>query len=98
MRRLPNTDKYIRNFQFLVSETAFLEMPTSESVIVPHELDTVTKQLDERIDSLAYGDEQIRSAALHAAKYIFELCTSKKFISTRTTLTDIISLRNRGGV
>lgn len=51
-----------------------LNMSMPEGLPVPPELDEVTNQLDERIYSLAYGNEDIQDAALLAAKYIFDLC------------------------
>lgn len=48
-------------------------MPKSDDVAVPNELDTLTNELDQRIESLAHGNEHIQNAALFAAKYIFDL-------------------------
>jgi hypothetical protein len=49
-------------------------MSTPEILFIPHELDEVTNQLDERIETLAHGSEKIQNAALLATKYIFDLC------------------------
>lgn len=53
-------------------------MSTPETLSIPRELDAVTNQLDERIESLAHGSKEIQTAALQAAKYIFDLCMLNK--------------------
>lgn len=84
--------------QFLVARSAsHRKMSTSEAFSIPHELDTVTNLLNEPIESLAHGSDLIQSAALQAAKYIFDLCTFQSH-GLHTTLSNIISATNRGRI
>ncbi|KAF9453783.1 Mpp10 protein [Macrolepiota fuliginosa MF-IS2] len=68
-------------------------MSIAETLSIPHELDVVTNRLDERIESLAHGNDEVQNAALHAAKYIFDLSLGTEGES-KSSIDELLSSLN----
>jgi hypothetical protein len=58
---------------------------TLPDVHVPNELNNLSALMEEKPEMLAAGSEDIRLAALHAAKYVFDMGASEPVLQCTLT-------------
>ena len=67
-------------------QSSSLEPEEEEEIVLPEQLATLSLRLDDKPESFAFGNKDIQVAALQAAKYVFDLGTSKSSLCLRLQL------------
>ncbi len=73
-------------------ETQDATKPTEE-LLIPEQLETLVKMIEEKPEALATGNEDLRKAALNATKYVYDLGECLNYLWLVCKLTHQVALR-----